>query len=1520
MKIIRSIMVSFIVLCVVSMHCIPEAEAEEYPYGDIEGDPIVSVTKLKSEEIEEEISAEVIEEETEAETELVTYIVELEAPCVIDAGLIPGSREALAYGDRLRAAQESAEVSMKEAAVSRIGEAAAIKLKMSNQFINVINGFSITLPSGMAAELEAIPGVKCVFAESYYLPPETLDDEYDPAVFSSADMIGRYETNASGYTGKGMVIGVLDTALDVSHPAFSRSPENQKITSDTEFEGLIASKTWYSEKIPFAYDYAGNDSDVTDDDSHGTHVTGIAAGNDDVIQGIVPDAQIAFFKVFSDGFALASNSSIISALEDAVIVRPDVLNLSLGVKFGDKGLDVQNTFHNEKIALNEIYNRVYYSGILVNVSAGNDRYVGSVNISAADRPKSGTVSSPSTYSSPLSVASAVNTTSTAFNMTVSGKKYYFTDPLYTYPDKRFDTVHEVYGSRSISRVGTGTAEEMEKNGQGGNVFMALNGTESISVLQNRAALLGASGLIICNNKAGTMNREADPDSIPVAILSNAEGQKLYNTGGVITEIQESAASEIPDSYEISSFSSWGSSCDLELKPEITAPGSFIFSAVPGGYDSMSGTSMAAPETTGALTLVRQHIRETYDSLSENETDRIANCLLMSTAHILNNPDSGNPYSPRAQGAGLINIHDAIASYAYLSVSDTFENRPKIELGSDIRKTGEYTLSFNITNISDAVQTYDVSSIVMSDSVNGIEITREGKMLEHYISGDSRVIVGPQETKAVTCQISLSAAAKNYLDTSFPRGDYVERYILLDPVSSEDTTKLSIPFMGFYDDMSTMPLLDLDMTKGATAEIGTNGFYTYFGERRYLDHWAAVPLYPGINIYEKEVLYKGDYFRDIQPEYILTSSVINPQIAELVSQNGSLIKTMDLSKNTGIYAASLANLQELNWFNYRVLNKNTGEVYFDKGGMGAKAEAKSDVVDDSDWGDFLNLVRWPGTDASGYPLEEGTECLFEVQASKDGGKTIESSTVPFTIDNSKPFITGTAIQDAQDEEVLPYMDAELVTTESGRKFVRFTAYDNYYLQAARVAGEIYTWNHRFSSNGGRTLTYTMLGLRDIKDTVTFSESKPGQLEEVLLDVTDFTAEEYYVALSDYTNFTTYYHFYKADSVMTIDPADSVFTLNDDPVYQQYTVRDGRGNIIDSERLTWSVDGKYISYGETSIDENGLLYIDQKEQSQTLTVKVYLDSNRDNYVTATVSLIKTDSIEIQGHSLALNGRIGINVYLIVPKEKTASSNVELTFNGKKMTTHLQETYLVGDYEYDENKEVRRLTYLTAAKEMWDNLEIVIRKTDTGSARVIRDTLGYAGDYYDYRVLAYLYTAIEKGNEKLKNLATAMMNYGSWAMEYFNYKSDEYYYESPDVSEVTPADVDEYQTVIAGSAAGISYTGGSIILETDTGFRLYFTLDSGHSIGEYTFTVDGKSVKPVQKSAGSAMYYVETVGVGARNLGQSKTITVSDGKDQLQIQYSVLSYVYTALTSPKASETLKNVCRALYLYGQKAKEYLN
>ncbi len=280
---------------------------------------------------------------------------------------------------------------------------------------------------------------------------------------------------------------------------------------------------------------------------------------------------------------------------------------------------------------------------------------------------------------------------------------------------------------------------------------------------------------------------------------------------------------------MSDFSSWGPTSDLKIKPEITAHGGQIYSAIPGqSYDRLSGTSMAAPNLSGATALICQYVKYSGvfgTNLTTKEVTDIVNQLIMSTADIVYERN-GLPASVRKQGAGLVSLDKSVQSEAYIQTYDKDGNKmskAKLELGDDKAKTGVYQMTFDIKNITSSKVTYDISSIVLTEGVNttytshsdttvtqkAYELTGASLKVDSISGGSNSgnsVEVQGNSTAKVTVTVTLSDADKNYLNESFKNGMYVEGYIVLKATGSTKTN-LNVPYLAFYGDWTQAPIFD-----------------------------------------------------------------------------------------------------------------------------------------------------------------------------------------------------------------------------------------------------------------------------------------------------------------------------------------------------------------------------------------------------------------------------------------------------------------------------------------------------------------------------------------------------------------------------------------------------------------------------------------------------------------------------------------------------------------------------------------
>lgn len=752
------------------------------------------------------------------EEELVTFIITLEQSGIAQSA--PKGMDIIQFLQTAAGERAAKLVEKAQALVETYFKRIRSNVVVERSFSVLMNGFAVTAPYSALESLRAIPGVASVAVSQSYDMPRLQDEsqdpeeEEDPCVYSGQMMQSR-EAAAAGYTGEGMIIAVLDNALDITHPDFAVAPEApaldlQDVAAVYAEGNLNAQVTdeaslYCSDKIPFAYDYAQKDTDVAADDYHGTHVSGSAVGNSDAHKGVAPDAQLVFMKVF-DGSS-ASDADIIAALEDCAVLGVDVINLSLGQGGGF-------TYVENYEAPLEVCRQL---GIQVVAACGNDsdaRY-GLNNTSGnlglpvplASEPDSGFVASPSTNPYALSVASAVRVRKEASTyMLCADQKIYYTDPN-AGSDVQFNQV--LQGEYEYVMVpGAGAEADYEGLDVAGKLAVVYRGQITFVEKEENAVMAGAAGLIIINTDDEIPSISLE-QYLPAALLRNSDGKLLAEQAQMTLTVSSNQVDHVDADRGglMAVTSSLGVAPDMTLKPEITAPGQGEYSAVPGGsYETHNGTSMATPQISGAAALLTQYYEQKYPELTRVQIAERVSTVLMNTAEIVTD-EYGVAYTPRKQGSGLAQVMDAICAESYVTVEGN--DRPAAQLGSS--QDGSFATQLTVHNTTAETQTYDLGAISLvpkTETVNGYlcmsgysrQLTQE-EFAVTFSQNTLQVPAGGSATVEVTLQ--LTDAGKAGL-TDFVNGIYLDGYLVLDSTLGVD---LHVPYIGFFGDWYALDIFD-----------------------------------------------------------------------------------------------------------------------------------------------------------------------------------------------------------------------------------------------------------------------------------------------------------------------------------------------------------------------------------------------------------------------------------------------------------------------------------------------------------------------------------------------------------------------------------------------------------------------------------------------------------------------------------------------------------------------------------------
>ena len=686
----------------------------------------------------------------------------------------------------------------------------------------VINGFSLRMTYAEAKRVAALPNVERVSL--------SLDYKITPSMHYSREIVHAQLANKKGYDGKGRVVAILDTGIDLLHPdlrlddgaedwvTYTKDRIDEKIQTNRlmgKFGNL---------KVPYIYNYADKNFVMASEKAnHGQHIAGTIAGNglkkDDPVDeqgvvGIVPNAQILAMRVFGAGEGLTGTDIYVNAIDDAVLLGADSINMSLGSYSGPAKGDA---------VMDVAVDNANKAGSIVVFAGGNDGFsMSGIGETGTDMLDYATLGSPGASKNVFTVASFNNShiIEDRFNISIGGKEYTsYPSGLFVQGSLEYEKEYEVVDCGLGIINPKENINDFEGKEVAGKIALIQRGVTNFASKIKNAAENGALAVIIGNNSydgAGrqfTMSLDDKPE-IPAFFVHLGDYEaikKVTNEKASITQLGK-AFYESPDAGRISDFSSWGPTPDLGLKPEITAPGGDIRSIDNtseyngANYVYMSGTSMATPHVAGGIAAVNAMLKNHEEiKFTKEQRSALIKAILMNTATLIQVPGVGGQlFSVRLQGAGLMDLDHATNPNVVTVVdgksgSSSF-NEPKVEL-KQITQT-KLPLNLNLKNYTDKEVTYDVTYVVQTDLLKEdgtlSQDTKTYKPFEIERGSLGSVTVSANKTANFAKTIDFS---KGTLPTNFPNGYFVDAFVTFTPQDGKYPV-LSVPVLAFKGNWET----------------------------------------------------------------------------------------------------------------------------------------------------------------------------------------------------------------------------------------------------------------------------------------------------------------------------------------------------------------------------------------------------------------------------------------------------------------------------------------------------------------------------------------------------------------------------------------------------------------------------------------------------------------------------------------------------------------------------------------------
>lgn len=562
------------------------------------------------------------------------------------------------------------------------------------------NIWTVQIPAGKLKTFTEISGIDYIQLDE----PVSLD--LDSARHDThVDSVHQGISLPQAYTGKNIVVGIIDAGFDYSHPAFLDTSGNHS--------RLI--KVWEQKSAgvpPSGYSYGNeltdsaslyNDGNDVDLFSHGSHVAGIAAGsgygsssNGSKYRGVAFESDLIFvgIKPDQDQWTTTGASNIIDGINyifhyaDSV-GKPAVVNLSWGCSMGP---------HDGTSLFSQAVDNLTGAGKIFVCAAGNN---GSSNIhlnktfSTSDTLLKSVVSFSTYLGSKKTWVDAWGD---------AGKNYCAEIQLYSgstpgnstgmiCPD---DSVHELFliGTDNDTCYVTITTSSTDFNGRPRIFFDFYSKTANrvvLSIKGNNGTInswmgyvkdyTGYYGNFVSGSLPGSVSGDKNMTLSDFASTHSAVAAAAYASKTTFTNIdgQYTSYSSYVTEGNIAPFSSHGPTADSLTKPDIAAPGLVLVSAInsydttyyTGGanradvitcyndtinsrtycYAAMMGTSMASPMTSGIIALML----EANPTLTPGLVKYLINATAITDSHTGTIPANGS----NIWGYGKINAYAAV---------------------------------------------------------------------------------------------------------------------------------------------------------------------------------------------------------------------------------------------------------------------------------------------------------------------------------------------------------------------------------------------------------------------------------------------------------------------------------------------------------------------------------------------------------------------------------------------------------------------------------------------------------------------------------------------------------------------------------------------------------------------------------------------------------------------------------------------------------------------------------------------